>query len=171
MSAWQQNRCYLPKVGFLFCFPVEGKSHGRRSLVGSSQWGCWELDTTQWLHFHFLLSCIGEGNGNPLQCSCLENPRDGGPWWAAVYGVAQRWTQLKWLSSSSRGRKGLLWWLSGKEFACKAGHACSIPGLGSFPGEGNGNPLQYSCLGNPMDRGAQWAMVHGVAKNQTWFCN
>ena len=55
----------------------------------------------QWLHFPFSLSCIGEGNGNPLQCSCLENPRDGGAWWAAVYGVAQSRTQLKWLSSSS----------------------------------------------------------------------
>ena len=56
---------------------------------------------TERLHFHFSLSCIGEGNGNPLQCSCLENPRDGGAWWAAVYGVAQNRTQLKWLSSSS----------------------------------------------------------------------
>ena len=56
---------------------------------------------TEWLHFHFSLSCIGEGNGNPLQCSCLENPRDGGAWWAAVYGVAQSWTRLKWLSRSS----------------------------------------------------------------------
>ena len=53
------------------------------------------------LHFHFLLSCIGEGNGNPLQCSCLENPRDGGAWWAAVSGVAQSWTRLKRFSSSS----------------------------------------------------------------------
>ena len=53
------------------------------------------------LHFHFSLSCIGEGNGNPVQCSCLENPRDGGAWWAAVYGVAQSRTRLKWLSSSS----------------------------------------------------------------------
>ena len=51
------------------------------------------------LHFHFSLSCSGEGNGNPLQCSCLENPRDGGAWWAAVYGVMQSWTRLKWLSS------------------------------------------------------------------------
>ena len=51
--------------------------------------------------FHFPLSCIGEGNGNPLQCSCLENPRDGGAWWAAVYGVAQSWTRLKRFSSSS----------------------------------------------------------------------
>ena len=60
-----------------------------------------ESDTTEWLHFHFSLSCIGEGNGNPLQCSCLENPRDGGAWWAAVYGVAQSRTRLKRLSSSS----------------------------------------------------------------------
>ena len=56
---------------------------------------------TEPLHFHFSLPCIGEGNGNPLQCSCLENPRDRGAWWAAVYGVAQSWTRLKWLSSSS----------------------------------------------------------------------
>ena len=58
---------------------------------------------TERLHFHFSLSCIGEGNGNPLQCSCLENPRDGGAWWAAVYGVAQSRTRLKRLSSSSSG--------------------------------------------------------------------
>ena len=56
---------------------------------------------TKWLHFHFSLSCIGEGNGNPLQCSGLENPRDGGAWWTAVYGVAQSWTWLKRLGSSS----------------------------------------------------------------------
>ena len=54
------------------------------------------------LHFHFSHSCIGEGNGNPLQCSCLENPRDGGAWWAAVYGVAQSRTWLKWLSCLAR---------------------------------------------------------------------
>ena len=77
-----------------------GKSHGRRSLLGCSPWGLEESDMTEWLHFHFSLSCIGEGNGNPLQCSCLENPRDGGAWWAAVYGVAQSQTQLKRLSSS-----------------------------------------------------------------------
>ena len=64
-------------------------------------WGPKELDTTEWLHSHFSLSCIGEGNGNPHQCSCLENPRDGGAWLAAVYGVAQSQTWLKWLSSSS----------------------------------------------------------------------
>ena len=71
-----------------------------RSLAGGSPWGRTESDTTERLHFHFSLSWIGEGNGNPLQCSCLENPRDGGAWWASVYGVAQSWTRLKWLSSS-----------------------------------------------------------------------
>ena len=80
---------------------LPGKSHGRRSLVGCSPWGCQESDTTERLHFHFSLSCIAEGNGNPLQCSCLENPRDGGAWLAAVYGVTQSRTRLKWLSSSS----------------------------------------------------------------------
>ena len=80
---------------------LPGKSHGRRSLEGCSPWGRWGSDTTERLHFHFSLSCIGEGNGNPLQCSCLENPRDGGAWWAAVYGVAQSQTRLKRLSSSS----------------------------------------------------------------------
>ena len=80
---------------------LPGKSHGQRSLVGCSPWGCCQLATTERLHFHFSLSCIGEGNGNPLQYSCLENPRDGGAWWAAIYGVAQSWTRVKRLSSSS----------------------------------------------------------------------
>ena len=80
---------------------LPGKSHRQRSLVGCSPWGRKESDTTERLPFHFSLSCIGEGNGNPLQCSCLESPRDGGACWAAVYGVAQSWTQLKPLSSSS----------------------------------------------------------------------
>ena len=76
---------------------LPGKFHGRRSLVGYSPWGCKESDTTERLHFHFLLSCIGEGNGTPLQCSCLENPRDGGAWWAAVMGshrVGHDWSNL-----------------------------------------------------------------------------
>ena len=68
---------------------------------GLQSMGSLESDTTEQLHFHFSLSCIGEGNGNPLQCSCLENPRDRGAWWAAVYGVTQSWTRLKRLSSSS----------------------------------------------------------------------
>ena len=63
--------------------------------------GSLRVDTAERLHFHFSLSCIGEGNGNPFQCSCLENPRDGGDWWAAVYGVTQSRTRLKQLSSSS----------------------------------------------------------------------
>ena len=71
---------------------LPGKSHGWRSLLDCCPWGCEESDVAERLHFHFSLLCIGEGNGNPLQCSCLENPRD---------GVAQRWTQLKWFSSSS----------------------------------------------------------------------
>ena len=80
---------------------LAGKSHGR-SLEGCSPWGLWGSDVTEQLHFHFSLSCIGEGNGNPLQCSCLENPRDGGALWAAVYGIAQSRTRLRRLSSSSR---------------------------------------------------------------------
>ena len=83
---WQPTPVLLP-----------GKSHGQRSLVGCSPWGLKESDTTERLHFHFSIPCIGEGNGNPLQCSCLENP-----WWAAVYGVAQSRTRLKRLSSSSK---------------------------------------------------------------------
>ena len=77
------------------------KIHGWRSLVGCSPWGREESDMTERLPFHFSLSCIGEGNGNPLLCSCLGNPRDGGAWWAAVYGVAQSRTRLKRLNSSS----------------------------------------------------------------------
>ena len=80
---------------------LPGKSHGQRSLVDCSPWGRWGSDMTKWLHFHFSLSCIGEGNGNPLQCSCLENPRDGEAWWAAVYGVTRSRTRLKWLSNSN----------------------------------------------------------------------
>ena len=80
---------------------LPGKSHGWRSLVGCSSWGREESHMTERLNFHFSLSCIGEGNGNPLQCSSLENPRDWRAWWAAVYGVTQSRTRLKRLSSSS----------------------------------------------------------------------
>ena len=86
---------------------------------------------------------------HPFQCSCLENPRDGGAWWAAVYGVAQSRTPLKRLSS--RGSPG---GSDGKESACDVGDPGLIPGSARSSGEGNGNPLQYSCLENPMDRGA-----------------
>ena len=83
---WQPTSVLLP-----------GKSHGWRSLVGCSSWGFEESDTTERLHFHFSLSCIGEGNGNPLQCSCLENPRDGGAWWLPSMGshrVRHNWSDL-----------------------------------------------------------------------------
>ena len=95
---------FFPPNVYLFCFvdvylclenPMDGGA-----LVGCSPWGRQESDTTERLHFHFSLSCIGEGNGNPLQCSCLGNPRDRGTWWAAVYGVTQSWPLLKRLSSS-----------------------------------------------------------------------
>ena len=73
---------------------LPGKSHGQRSLVGYSPWGREESDTPEQLHFHFSLSCIGEGNGNPLQYSCLEHPMDRGAWWATVHGVAKSQTGL-----------------------------------------------------------------------------
>ena len=106
---WHPTRVLMPR-----------KSHGRRSLIGCSPWGREESETTERLHFHFSLSRIGEGNGNPLQCSCLENPRDGGAWWGAVYGVAQSPTRLKRLSSSSSSNFTCIpciyylpWWLRG----------------------------------------------------------
>ena len=102
---WQPTPVFLPE-----------ESQGRGSLVGRRLWGRWGSDTTERLHFHFSLSCIGEGNDNPLQCSCLENPRDRGAWWAAVYRVSQSRTRLKWLSSSRKEEwedplkeDGLLW--------------------------------------------------------------
>ena len=116
---------------------LPGKSHGRRSLVGSP-WGRWESDMTERLPFHFPLSYIGEGNGTPLQCSCLKNPRDGGAWWAAVYGVAQSRTRLKRLSSSIAG-------LLEKDMAPHS----SIPAWRSL-----------------MDRGDWRATVYGVT--QSW---
>ena len=79
---------------------LENPTDGR-SLVGFSPWGHDELDTTEQLPFHFSLSCIGEGNGNPLQYFCLEKPKNWGAWWAAIYGVTQSQTRMKWLSSSS----------------------------------------------------------------------
>ena len=77
-------------------------------MVGCSPWGCKESDSTERVPFHFSLSCIGEGNGNPLQRSCLENPRDGGALWAAIYGVAQSRTRLKRLSSTSNRNSKLI---------------------------------------------------------------
>ena len=105
----------------------------------------------------------GEGNGNPLQYSCLGNPRGGGAWWTAIYGVARSQTRLKRLSSSSNM---VLWVALGvKNHLTNAGDlrdVCLIPGSGRSPGRGHGNPHQYSCLKNPMDRGGWW-----VAKSRT----
>ena len=125
---------------------------------------------TERLHFHFSLSCTGEGNGNPLQCSCLENPRDGGAWWPAVCGVAQSQTRLKWLSSSSSSPSlGLPRLHHGKESAyqCRRRKRCSSISESRSSGVKNGNPLQYSGLEYSMDKGAWWATFHGVTKSQT----
>ena len=141
------------------------------------------------------LSCVGEGNGNPLQCSCRENPRDGGAWWAAVYGVAQSQTRLQRLSSSSSRKQEWARWplstrpqalglnsrsgclgdhLPFKELAdsivrisLAAGDMGSIPGSERSSGDGNGNLLQCSCLENSMDRRAWQATVHRVAQSDT----
>ena len=92
-------------------FPIPGILQARTlewvAISFSNPWGREESDTTERLHFHFSHSCIGEGNGNPLQCSCLENPRDRRAWWAAVYGVIQSRTRLKRLSSSSSSGKAV----------------------------------------------------------------
>ena len=95
-SQWQVEKAMVPHSSSLaWKIPWVEEPGGLQSM------GSLESDTTEWLHFHFSLSCIGEGNGNPLQCSCLENPRDGGAWWAAVYGVAQSRTRLKGLAAAA----------------------------------------------------------------------
>ena len=119
---------------------------------------------TERLHFHFSLSCIGEGNGKPLQYSCLENLRDGGAWWAAVYGVAQSQTWLKQLSSSSSLNKGFP---SSASVPVNAGDVRTlglIPGLERSLGVGNGNLHQCSCSENSIERRPWWATIHRTAK-------
>ena len=107
------ERCLMFESNLLYLFKLQEKAMAPHSstLAWKIPWteepgrlqsmGLLESDTTERLPFHFSLSCIGEGNGNSLQCSCLENPRDGGAWWAAIYGVTQSRTRLKRLSSSS----------------------------------------------------------------------
>ena len=96
VTIWQRRHWWPTPV------LLPGKSHGRRSLIGCSPWGRWDSHRTERLHFHFPFLCVGEGNGNPPQCSCLENPRNGGAWWAPIYGVAQSQTRWMRLSSSIR---------------------------------------------------------------------
>ena len=126
---------------------MPGKSHGQRSLVGCSPWGRKELDMTERLHFHFSHSCTGEGNGNPLQCSCLENPRDSGAWWAAVCGVAPSWTRLKRLNSSSSRRifNRNIMFTTGKSYSWKVELYCQRKkgrGLGRKKNDSNGCFMQ-----------------------------
>ena len=110
-------------------------------------------------------SVLGEGNGTPLQYSCLENPMDGGAWWAAVYGVAQSQTQLKRLSSSSNSVLGFPGGAVVKNPpAGDAGDMGLIPGSGRSSGIRNGNLLQYPCLKNSINREGWQAIVHGVAQ-------
>ena len=95
---------------------------------------------------------------------------DGGAWWATVHGVAKSRTRLKRLSMHTRVlHMGLLDGSAGKQFACNVGYTGPIAGWGTFPRGGNGNPLLYSCLENPMLRGAWWAVVHGITKSRTWL--
>ena len=121
------------------------------------------------LHFHFSLSCIGEGNGNPLQCSSLENPRDGGAWWAAIYGVAQSRTRLKRLSSSiyiythththTHTHISMFNKFKGKITAIY------VYTIVTYSGERN--TTHSRILKNPVERGAWWAAVHGVTQSWT----
>ena len=127
---------------------LPGKSHGWRSLVGCSPWGSEESDMTEQLHFHFSLLCIGEENGNPLQCSRLENPRD---------GVTQSRTRLKRLSSSTSSIDPyqdfivlLLGFLSVsvlKSLPANAGDSGSIPGVGKIPWRRKWQPTSVSLPG------------------------
>ena len=124
-------------------------------------------------HFHFSLSCIGEGNGSLLQCSCLDNPRDRGAWWAAICGVAQSWTQLTWLSNLAQSELRLPRWLSGKESACQC-RTCKKCGFSPWVRKiswvGNGNALlQYSCLAWMVEPGGQQSMGSQRVRRD-WAC-
>ena len=117
--------------------------------------GVAESDMTERLPFHFSLSCIGEGNGNPLPCSCLENPRDGGAWWAAIYGVAQSRTQLKWLSSSSKAEWSAHNWEYENEFKTCSFWPCVAHSLKK--GEGHlKKEVQYNLLSTFVELYTDW---------------
>ena len=134
---WQPTPVLLPR-----------KSHGRRSLVGCSPWGLEESGMTEQLHFHFSLLCIGEGNGTPLQYSCLENPMDGGAWYAAVHGVTKSQT---WLSDFTFT---FHFHASEKEMAT---HSSALP----WRIPGTGEPGIF-CLWGDI-----YGVVYGVAQSRT----
>ena len=142
--------------------------------------------------FFFFFVCLhvlhGGGRGNPLQYSRLENPTPVfspgeshgqrslagySPWVAKSQTWLSDWTELNWtmLFKYHFLFSSFLCSSVGKESACSAGDPGSIPGSGKSPVEGNGNPLQYPCLENSMDRGALWVAVHGVAKSRAWLSN
>ena len=131
-TSWWRNKLHVGHMWRRQWHPtpvlLPRKSHWWRSLVGCGPWGRWELDTTERLHFHFSLSCIEEGNGNPLQCSCLENPRDGGALWAAVYGVSQGQTRLKRLSQFW-SRKAKVLWLVSSEASLRGLETAAAPSV------------------------------------------
>ena len=150
---------------------------GRMQSMGSRRRE--ESDTTEQLHFHFSLSCIGEGNGNSLQCSCLENPRDGGAWWAAVYGVTQSQTRLKRLSTQhqivSKGhveesqpgsRAGLAPW-SGQLIGCSGENMCQQP-LSPCQERGARGPLLICTTLAPAPTGMQGEVAGNRGRNRTW---
>ena len=142
---WQPTPVFLP-----------GESQGRWSLVGCSPWGRKKSDTTEQLHFHFSLLCIGEGNGNPLQCSCLENPRDGGAWQAAVYGIAQSRTRLKRLSSSSSSEQQIY-----------VNATFSVPSTLSFPHCVHRSVIQSAVSQKDKNKHCILMHVYGIQKNGT----
>ena len=120
---------------------------GRLQSIGSLR-----LDTTERLHFHFSLSYIGEGNGNPLQWSCLENPRDGRAWWAAVYRVTQNQTQLKWLSSSSSS-SSIQWFPSNFKMIASGYWSYILP---------------YSCLAKEREKPLSLSRIKGSVLQFGW---
>ena len=133
--------------------------------MGCSPWGRKESDTTGRLHFYFSLSCIGEGNGNPLQSSCLENPRDGGAWWAAIYGVTQSWTRLKRLSSSSSNKVLQTGWFKTTEMCCL--RVLGATSLKAWCSWGHGPTVQFGSVAqlcptlcDPMDCSMPGLPVH-----------
>ena len=146
---------------------MRGKSHGWRSLVGYSPWGLEESDMTERLHFHFSLSCTGEGNGSSLQYSCRENPRDGSLVGCRLWGHTELDTTD--VTQQQQQQHSIVQYSiymslpcnsAGKESACNKGDTSSIPGSGRSDGEGIGYPLQSS-----------WAsLVAQLLKNQPTMC-